>query len=250
MKKKEKSEIYEVLRPGEAIKELLREAAKGESPIATQVQQRLPRLEVLMHNWRLSGVKDKTVDFYMGSSFADRLFYHNIFHTIDVYLSSVLYGELERLPDHKRELLAAAAVFHDLGFIRQYKANEPYGAQIAYEIGKRFEYTEEETKEMQKMILATTMPQQPSSHLERIICDCDLDNLGRPDFFFKGHLVRLELAIFDNKIMSDLQWLEFQMKFLKSHRYHTKSARLLRDELKGKNLEAVSEVVEVMRKRA
>ncbi|HVA82718.1 MAG TPA: HD domain-containing protein [Candidatus Aquilonibacter sp.] len=231
------------------MKVLLLEAARGESFVFPIPERRLPRIEALFHDWRLSQVKNKVMDFYLLLSFADRLFYHNIFHTIDVYLSAKFYGESERLSMEKREILAAAAIFHDLGFIRQYKANEPHGAKIAEEIGRRFEYTDDEVKQMQSIILATTMPQQPKSHLDQIICDCDLDNLGRTDFFFKGHLVRLELAVFDNKIMSDMQWLEFQYKFLKSHRYFTKSARLLRDERKRKNLDHVAEVLEVMRKR-
>ncbi|HVA82581.1 MAG TPA: HD domain-containing protein [Candidatus Aquilonibacter sp.] len=250
MKKSEvASSVAEVLQPGEHIKKLLQEAARGDSPIGYVPEKKFPRIEALFSDWRLWDVKNRVVNLYLTSSWADQLLYHNIFHTMDVYMCAVMYGELERLDQHKRELLAAAAVFHDLGFIRQYKANEPYGAKIAEAIGKRFEYTEDELKIMGEVIMDTTMPQQPRSHLGKIICDCDLDNLGRPDFFFKGHLVRLELAIFDKKIMPDLAWLEFQQKFLKSHRYFTKAAALMRGEVKKKNLETVSEVIEVMRKR-
>ena len=243
-------EISKVVRPGEALLQVMKEAARADSPIVPPYEKKLPRIEAMFHNWRLSGVKQRALDMFLDSGWADKLFYHNAMHTVDVYWAAVRYGELERISTGKYEILTAAAIFHDLGFLRQYKYNEPFGAKIAQEIGSRFEYGEDELKLIGELIMDTTMPQQPRSHLGKILCDCDLDNLGRSDFAWKGLLVRLELAVHDNKIMSDLQWLEFQEKFLKGHRFWTKSARVLREEHKRKNLEQVSEMVEVMRKRA
>src|SRR6186713_2897321 len=43
-------------------------------------------------------------------------------------------------------------------------------------------YAEEEADRICNMILATRIPQLPKTHLEEIMCDADLDYLGRNDY--------------------------------------------------------------------
>ena len=83
--------------------------------------------------------------------------------------------------------------------------------------------------------MSTKLPQNPQTHLEQILCDADLDYLGRDDYESIAHTLFLELSE-RNLISSVESWNATQVKFLGSHRYWTESARKNRDDLKNKHL--------------
>ncbi len=78
----------------------------------------------------------------------------------------------------------------------------------------------------------------PKTLLEELICDADLDSLGREDFFVVGHNYRRELLA-RGESFTLREWYELQERFLSTHQYHTDVARALRDEQKKKNLQEV-----------
>ncbi len=57
--------------------------------------------------------------------------YHNIDHTLGVYMRTLYLCICEEIDDEDREDLLLAALFHDTGFIEHYKNNEHLGAKIA-----------------------------------------------------------------------------------------------------------------------
>jgi hypothetical protein len=73
------------------------------------------------------------------------------------------------------------------------------------------------------------------THLQRIICDADLDYLGRDDFFVIGDQLRREFLHF-GIVSSEKAWKELQLKFLTSHHYHTQNSAELREPVKQVNL--------------
>jgi uncharacterized protein len=88
------------------------------------------------------------------------------------------------------------------------------------------------------MIRATKVPQQPNNLLEEIICDADLDYLGRDDFFKTGEGLYSEFL--EQKIVSDeLSWNQLQVRFLENHHYFTPTSINRRQKEKQKNLEAI-----------
>ena len=94
------------------------------------------------------------------------------------------------------------------------------------------------------MIYATIIPHNPNSKLEKIICDADLDYLGRDDFFDIADSLRRELRDHE-KIKSDRLWDEIQVKFLTQHQYFTKSAKKMRAAKKAEHLEAIKKRLEL-----
>jgi hypothetical protein len=90
------------------------------------------------------------------------------------------------------------------------------------------------------LIYATIIPHQPKSKLEEIICDADLDYLGRDDFFVIADTLRRELRD-HGKIKSDRLWDEIQVKFLTQHRYFTTSAKKMRRAKKQEHLEIIKQ---------
>jgi dsDNA-binding SOS-regulon protein len=82
------------------------------------------------------------------------------------------------------------------------------------------------------------IPHKPKNKLEEIICDADLDYLGRDDFHEIADKLRRELKE-HGKIQGDKQWDEIQVMFLKQHKYFTKTAIKTRRKKKKENLKEV-----------
>ena len=85
------------------------------------------------------------------------------------------------------------------------------------------------------IIMATKLPQNPKTKLQEIMCDADLDNLGREDFFVKTESLRLELEKHGIK-KTPLEWAKDTVKFLESHTYFTDAAKKLRQKGKENNI--------------
>jgi uncharacterized protein len=164
------------------------------------------------------------------------LIYHNLHHTRDQVLpAATLFSKDMGLSAKEQLLVKTAALFHDIGFIEQYKDNEEISATIAASILPDFSYSAADILAIQKMILATRMPQQPQSVMEQILCDADLSPLGQDIFFETSMMLRRETTIYLNAILIR-DWFTEQYTFLASHRYFTSSARRLLDQKKEKNL--------------
>ena len=169
----------------------------------------------------------------------DGLFYHGVSHTLDVLRAVEEIARREGVTDTEElVLLKAAALFHDAGYIVQYENNEPVGADMAKSVLPEFGCSEEDAEKVAELILATAIPQNPRSHWAEILCDADLDYLGRDDFFPIADALRRELA-FHGKSFSDDEWTHFELDFLKGHKYFTASERDLRDSGKKRNLEVL-----------
>ena len=71
-------------------------------------------------------------------------------------------------------LLKVAVLYHDLGFTRVYKNHEEVGIEIAQAGITRVRFYRKEIDIIAGMIMATKIPQNPKTQLERIIADADL----------------------------------------------------------------------------
>ena len=169
-----------------------------------------------------------------------RLDYHNITHTLDVLEQAEILAKQEKVTDrHDLLLLKTAAVFHDSGFLFVYKNHEEKGCEIASE-SLRNVFSEEDIKKVCGMIMATKIPQSPNTLLEQIICDADLDYLGRNDFEPISRNLYKEFIIF-KIIPEDIIWDHIQIKFFESHHYFTGTSISKRNGEKLKHLNILKE---------
>ncbi|MDC0099633.1 hypothetical protein OAI90_05055, partial [Crocinitomicaceae bacterium] len=168
------------------------------------------------------------------------LHYHSIAHSKDVVVAVEKIALSENVTDEGLFLLKSAANYHDAGFIEEYDNNEPIGARLAGEILPKYGYTDQHINKIKDLIFVTKIPHNPKDHLEEIICDADLDYLGRSDFHKIADKLRLELRE-HGKINSDRQWDEIQVGFLKMHKYFTNTAIKTRKKKKMENLKEVEE---------
>ncbi|NIJ54070.1 HD domain-containing protein [Dyadobacter arcticus] len=167
------------------------------------------------------------------------LYYHGVHHTLDVVQTALELAALEAVTDQESLcLIKTAALFHDCGFMNTYKGHEDESCRIAKEVLPDFDYSPEEISTICGMIMATRIPQDPQTHLERIISDADLDYLGRDDFEPIAATLFEELKA--REIVTDVNvWNQIQIRFIGDHFYWTKSERARRNELKTKHLAAL-----------
>jgi uncharacterized protein len=93
------------------------------------------------------------------------------------------------------------------------------------------------------MVMATRVPQQPHNTLSRILCDADLDYLGRPDFFRIGSTLFTELKHY-GVISTEREWNQLQVHFLQNHEYFTARNKRLREPQKQVHLARVLELLQ------
>jgi hypothetical protein len=174
----------------------------------------------------------------LSEQLSDSLYYHSISHTKDVVSAVERIALLENVTDEGLFLLKSAATYHDAGFIEQYDNNEPVGARLAEEILPKYGYSDKHISTIKDLIYVTEIPHTPTTHLQEIMCDADLDYLGRSDFHEIATRLREELKE-HGKIESNKQWDEIQVKFLNMHKYFTQTAIKTRKKKKQQNLKEV-----------
>lgn len=167
------------------------------------------------------------------------LSYHSIVHTRDeVVPAAERLAVLEGFGGEGLMLLRTAAYFHDIGFIERREGHETAGVGIVEVALPDFGYSPAQVATVGELIMATRLPQAPTSALAAILADSDLDMLGREDFLLLNKMLRAELTAFGGGV-SDAEWYRRQAAFVRGHRYWTASARRLRDQGKGRNLGAL-----------
>ena len=171
----------------------------------------------------------------------DRFVYHNIQHTRAV---ADWVGELADhygLDDRDRFIVLTAAWFHDTGYTEGWEGHEQRSAERASKwleekLPADYPGRADLIQQVTGAILATRMPQQPNGLLEEIVADADLSHLGTPSYWDRCGRVRQEFTLTREMVMSDQEWIDFELQFMLDHTYHTEAARKLFGKRKQKHL--------------
>lgn len=161
--------------------------------------------------------------------------YHNLDHSYDVMESALRIAEFEKIGDQERRLLRLAALYHDSGFISTYKNHEEKGCLLAQETLPAFGITPGHIEAICSMIMATKIPQSPQNNLDKILCDADLDYLGRDDFYDVGERLFKEMKNHGH-VETEREWNLIQRVFLENHRYNTAFSKANRETRKQQHL--------------
>jgi len=169
------------------------------------------------------------------------LYYHNLKHTIDVIVQVEIIGHEEGVSDEDMLLLKTAALFHDAGFLIGYKDHEDLGIEMTRMILPKYNFTDEQIHQICEIISATKLPHNPKNKLEEIMCDADLDYLGRNDYLAVSRDLYKELIEHGIIKKSEMEWNVMQIKFLQHHRFFTASSRNRRNANKNKQIQHLQE---------
>jgi uncharacterized membrane-anchored protein YitT (DUF2179 family) len=162
--------------------------------------------------------------------------YHNAEHTKDVIRDVQHLAKAEDVSEDDFIILSTAALFHDAGFLEVgYNDHEEISCKIAKVVLPDYEYSEEQIEVINTLIMATKLPQEPSTKLEKILCDADLYYLGTEHYFkIADNLYNewKEIGMVKHKE----EWKQKQIAFLDAHKYFTKTAMNECAMVKEKNL--------------
>jgi predicted metal-dependent HD superfamily phosphohydrolase len=152
--------------------------------------------------------------------------FHTLQHTQEVVAACEKIADHYQLPEADRLPLMLAAWFHDTGYTSGYaRDHESVSLQIADEFLSSRNAGDELKKQVAGCINATRMPQNPTTTIERIICDADLHHLGTNDYPEKNKLLRQEFRDFGGIDMSKKDWRKSNIEFLQAHQYFTTYGR-------------------------
>jgi len=207
-------------------------------------------------NYKPHTTRLKIVDEYIRDLFRDELpdgiKYHDANHTLHPTKGVVAAANgiaiSEKISELDRELLITAAYFHDTGYIREYDKNEPIAARMVGRILKLIGYKSNEIEKIQKMILATDLAVEPKTHVEKILCDADLDHFGREDFFKLDGKLREGRHIRGIDVSDDAKWYKGTLSIITNHQYYTQSQQKLREKEKQKNIKKLLDKLENLEK--
>jgi predicted metal-dependent HD superfamily phosphohydrolase len=180
---------------------------------------------------------------FLKNNLSASLHYHDLSHTLGVRESAMLLAKAEGISSPEElVILQTAALYHDCGFANVYDDHEEEGCRLTREILPQFGYNDQQIDIICHLIMKTKLPQEPETHLEQILCDADLDHLGRADFDYISKKLHEEwIAI--GRHLTEKEWNEIQVKFLSNHEYWTASARKRSDDLKQKHLQSLLDLV-------
>jgi uncharacterized protein len=160
-------------------------------------------------NWK--GVREFAIE-KLQKELPEILYYHSLEHVMDVYRVSIEIAQEEGVDGEDLELLKTAVLFHDIGYTVQAPDHEKIGCEIAREVLIRYDYSGTQIDRVCSMIMSTRIPHSPSNLLEQIICDADLDYLGRDDYWRIGkNLYREMLAM--GTITNEEEWNNLQISY-------------------------------------
>jgi len=165
--------------------------------------------------------------------------YHTIEHIRDVVLQSERIAKKEKIDKSVIQDIKLAAWLHDVGYIWEPQRHEARGAEYATAILNEMKFPKSKISLITGMIMATKIPQSPKNQSEQVICDADLDYLGRDDYDTNSKNLLQEIELF--KKITPKEWLQIQEKFLKAHVYFTTTAQKLRNKNKNTVLNKIQQ---------
>lgn len=169
--------------------------------------------------------------------------FHNLAHTSEVVASSWEIGSASGLTAHETEIVLLAAWFHDTGYTAIARGHEEVSVEIASRFLREKRYPGSGIARIGRCIRATRVPQRPQTFLERVLCDADLNSLGRRSYFRQNDLLKLEIQKREGATLDEVMWLRRSYRFLRKHRFHTRYARQTLEKGRLNNLAALKNML-------
>lgn len=166
--------------------------------------------------------------------------YHNPDHTRAVHSRVIQLAEREWIVGDDLEDIELAALFHDIGFTKQYENNEIYGCDIADSWLREKGHPPERRKKIRGIIMATVLFTKPKNILEQIIQDADLENLGQSIALSRSEAYYRELLMQSEKKPIKKDYWRFVKKLFVQYHFHTSLAKLENEAERIRNIDRVN----------
>ena len=167
--------------------------------------------------------------------------YHSIHHVRDVVEQCERIAKKEKVEKSIIADIKLAAWLHDIGYIWEPNRHEARGSEYARSILTELNFPKSKIDLITGMIMATKIPQSPKNKYEEIICDADLDYLGREDYIENSNGLLQEIKL--NREITEIDWLNIQDKFLKAHCYFTTESINRRESKKQNRIKIIQKQI-------
>jgi predicted metal-dependent HD superfamily phosphohydrolase len=180
------------------------------------------------------------IEQYIRTYFAEHMpqqyVFHDLSHTEQCVAAAKMLGEGFELTAHDLWLVEVSTWFHDTGYAEGPLDHEERSC-IKADHFLRGKISDTDLEIIFGCIRATKVPQQPNTLLQQIICDADLSHLGMDSYWDRTSRFRQELILTRQTIMSDQDWVEFEINFMLNHNYHTALANEFYNKKKAKHIQ-------------
>ena len=173
---------------------------------------------------------------YFSSFISPDYVFHDLEHTAQTVAAARTIAEGFQVTKRDMLLLLMATWFHDTGYSEGPKDHEERSCNNADRF-LRGKISEKELETVLSCIRATKVPQQPQTLLEQIICDADLSHLGMESYWDRTGKYRQELTLTRQVVMSEQEWVDFELNFMLKQNYHTAVANQLFNKRKAKHIQ-------------
>lgn len=185
---------------------------------------------------RLVEEAEKYVIHFLNENLDSKFVYHNLAHTQRVVSKVTELIEFSELTDTEKVNLLVAAWFHDTGFTETIEGHEKESAKIASKFLKEQKVDDETIAHISNIILATQMSYEPKTNLEGLIRDADCAHVSSKKYDEYAALLRKELELTKNRVISKSEWIQSNILFLTNHTFYSDIAASKWEKRKGKNL--------------
>ena len=173
---------------------------------------------------------------FFAQNISSEYVFHDLGHTIQTVAATKTIGEGFRLDAEDMLNVQIATWFHDTGYAEGPIGHEERScANVARFLEGKISAAQ--ISAIQTCIRATKVPQKPESLLEQIIGDADLSHLGMEIYWDRTSRLRQEFVLTRGNVMSDQDWVDFEINFMLTHEYHTVVAQELFNKRKGKHIQ-------------
>lgn len=177
---------------------------------------------------------------FLTENLSDQLSFHNIGHTYEVVDAAYEIGLQCNLSSEEINVLQIAAWFHDCGYAHVYKGHEDESKKIAKSFLENFSCAKSFIESVLNCIESTKYPQNPSSLIEKVLCDADMYHLTRPNYSKYEKALRLEFEKYLGLVCSDEDWRIKNSNFFQSHEYYTEYGQKILSKFKEINLQLIN----------
>ncbi len=176
------------------------------------------------------------IEVFFAQNISSEYVFHDLGHTLQTVAATKTIGEGFRLSEADMLTVLLATWFHDTGYAQGPADHEERSCANAAQFLKD-KIPDEQISEVLTCIRATKVPQKPETLLSHIICDADLSHLGMKIYWDRTSRLRQELVTTRGKVMSDQDWVDFEINFMLTHEYHTAVAQELFNKRKAKHIQ-------------
>lgn len=173
---------------------------------------------------------------YIQNNVGGEYVFHDLQHTRNVVEAVGELASVMGIEERERYLLTLAAWFHDTGYDEGADGHEERSCKYAVEFFSKNNLPEQDLDVITRCIMATKLPFRPKDLLEELMCDADLSHLGKAIYWDRCGRLRQELLMTRSIIMSEQEWMDFELDFMRNHQYFTTVGKAAFSELKMKHI--------------